>query len=245
MGDGGGEELIALAETTGFERRLAATLGQPVLDPELRQSLRVALTHSSYVHEVGSAIEDNERLEFLGDAVLDLCVAEILWLRYPELAPGDLTRIRANVVSGSALARVAEAWDIGEALRLGRGEDQDGGRSRPSNLSRAYEAVLAAIYLGAGYRAALRVVEHDLGDWIGDLAAGASGSDTKSALQELAQARGLTPTYQVLTREGPDHAPTWSVRVTVGQDSADASAGSRRQAEKDAAGQLLSRLLPR
>jgi len=237
--------LIALTEETGFERRLAATLGQPVLDPGLRQSLRVALTHSSYVHEAGSAIEDNERLEFLGDAVLDLCVAEILWLRYPDLAPGDLTRIRANVVSGNALARVAEAWDIGAALRLGRGEDLDGGRSRPSNLSRAYEAVLAAIYLGAGYGAAVRVVEQDLGDWIGDLAAGASGSDTKSTLQELAQARGLTPAYQVLTREGPDHAPTWSVRVTVGADSADASASSRRQAEKDAAGQLLSRLLPR
>jgi ribonuclease-3 len=241
----GGEELIALTEETGFERRLAATLGQPVLDPGLRQLLSVALTHSSYVHEAGCEIEDNERLEFLGDAVLDLCVAEILWLRYPDLAPGDLTRIRADVVSGSALARVAEAWDLGAALRLGRGEDLDGGRGRSSNLSRAYEAVLAAIYLGMGYPATLRVVEAALGDWIDALAAGASGSDTKSALQELAQARGLTPSYQVLAREGPDHAPTWSVRATVGEDSADASAGSRRQAEKAAAGQLLSRLLPR
>jgi len=227
-----------------LEERLIAVLNRSELGQELTDLVAVALTHSSYAYETEIDDEDNERLEFLGDAVLGLCVADLLYARCRELAPGDLTRIRAVLVSGDSLAAVARDWGFGQALQLGRGEEQGGGRTRPSNLSRAFEAVIAAVYLSDGYVAARRLVAAALDPGFTAAIEGAFAQDTKSALQEYAQARGQVPAYEVLARDGPEHAPTWRVRVSLGDLAAEAAAGSRRQAEKDAACRLLQALVP-
>lgn len=208
------------------------------------EGIEVALTHASYAHEAGRTCPHNERLEFLGDAVLGLCVADELFGNHPDLGPGEMTKLRAAVVSGEALADVARAWRLGPELRLGHGEDADGGRTKDSNLSRAVEAVFGALYLKLGYERTRSLVRQVLGPRIVAATEETGDHDFKSALQEQAQAVGLSPRYQVVSRQGPDHAPRWTVRVTVGELVAEGEGSSKRLAERAAAGGLLDLFSP-
>ena len=223
----------------GFSERLRRLLLSAGVALPDWTGIEVALTHTSYVYESATPCDHNERLEFLGDAVLGLCVAESLYRACPGLSPGQMTRIRGSLVSGSQLALVAEEWGLGLELRLGRGEERDGGRRRQSNLSRAIEAVIGAVHLGAGYRAADLVVQEILGDRIAAAIAADLSLDSKTELQELAQERGQTPVYRVLGRTGPDHAPWWTASVAVGETEAVGQGTSLRAAEKQAALRLV------
>lgn len=233
----GGEAL-----TEGFSERLRRLAG-PDWTGATAELLETALRHSSLLEGAEGEREDNERLEFLGDAVLGLVVAEALYQVRPPLDPGAMTRARAAVVAGPVLAEVAAGWGLGAELQLGRGESRHGGHANPSNLGRAMEAAIGAVYLGAGLEAAARVVLEALGDRIqGPAPAGLEvETDPKSALQELVQGRGhgQVPAYEVLGRSGPDHAPVWVVRARVGEATAQATGSSLRSAEKAAARELL------
>jgi ribonuclease-3 len=213
--------------------RLEEALGYRFGNAEL---LRQALTHRSH------SSPHNERLEFLGDSVLDCVVAALLYERFPGLREGDLSRQRASLVRQEALAQIAQELALGDYLRLGEGELKSGGHRRPSILADALEAVLGAIYLDAGFEAAHAAVERLLQPLLDRLDPEDSGKDAKTALQEWMQGRkqGL-PHYTLLSTHGEAHAqefevecviPTLSVR-TVG------SGKSRRIAEQAAAGQAL------
>jgi ribonuclease-3 len=209
--------------------------------PEL---LRWALTHRSLAYETNAEEQlnpsaDNEQLEFVGDAVLGLVVAESLFRRFPESREGELTRLRASLVSRRHLGAVAARMDIGALLRLGRGEEQSGGRQKPALLANALEAVIAALYLDGGLEAArkfieARIIEPALPELhlalrAGDTFSGAIG-DHKSALQEHLQAAGAgQPQYVLTAQTGPDHQKRFRVEVRV----ADGAGGSRALAESE------------
>ncbi len=189
----------------------------------------MALTHSSLLHEDPSLrggdpadpSPDNEQLEFLGDAVLSLVVAEVLFRDFPSAREGDLTRLRASVVSSKHLASVAEELGLGEHLRLGRGEDRSGGRRKPALLADALEAVIAALYLDGGLPAAAAFIEREvlspaMPELRQALAAGAAIGDYKSALQERLQATGMgQPRYVPVDESGPDHKRLFRVAVEI------------------------------
>ncbi len=214
------------------------------LPPDLKSELlQVAFTHTSYAHEHPGA-EDNERLEFLGDAVLELVVSEALYRRYPGLSEGELTARRAAVVCEDSLAATARELGLGPRLRLGRGEAGSGGGERPSILASALEAVLGAVYLDCGLDRCRELVE----DWFGRVLDGDDEPDNpKARLQELVQRRpGLSLEYRVLESTGPPHAPVFEVGVYVGGELVARGSGpSKRSAEKEAARaglELLDRL---
>jgi ribonuclease III len=172
-----------------------------------------ALTHRSYVNEY-EAVEDNERLEFLGDAVLDFIVGEWVYNRFPEMPEGNLTKIRSALVRNDRLAKFSRRLDLGQALRLGRGEASSGGRNRDNLLGSAFEALVGAIYLDAGLDAVHKFVDPIL--------EGARESilnqiqDPKSELQEWTQAQKLgAPHYHVISTSGPDHAMTFEMSVEI------------------------------
>lgn len=203
-----------------------------------------ALTHVSYSNERGPGIASNERLEFLGDAVLYLSAAHLLIDRYPRTPEGDLTRIRASVVSGSNLAAVALAAGLGDRLRLGKGEESSGGRSRPRILAGALEAVVGAVFLEKGWDAARELVKELLLSWLTAGSAGAPGSvpvDSKTLVQERIQRMsGMTLEYRVLKVEGPDHSPTYTVGcVVAGVEASTGQGSSKKEAEEAAAANLL------
>ena len=207
--------------------------------------LERALTHRSSAHEAAAGGGDYERMEFLGDALLGLLVAEWLLDRHPEANEGELTRLMASVVSTRPLARTARELGLGGALRLGRGEEESGGRDKPSLLADAFESVLAAVYLDGGLRPARAFVRRHLKAQI--LAAGGGhglGEDFKTRLQEAAQARWrLTPRYRLAGSTGPDHARTFSAEVLIGGRVAGRGEGSsRKDAEQDAARRALEEL---
>ena len=178
----------------------------------------------------------NERLEFLGDAVLGLIVTDHIFRTYPELPEGELAKVRASVVSAAALAEVAAELDIGDALLLGRGEDASGGREKPSILADAMEAIIGAVYLDGGRDAADELVMALLGDRITDAAAGPGGQDYKTRLQELsARTYDTLPTYSVVD-DGPDHAKRFFASVEVAGATYGRGEGrSKKQAEQAAA----------
>ncbi len=211
---------------------LEAALGWTFRDPSL---LERALTHRSYCAEHAGALS-NERLEFFGDAVLGLVVTDYVFREYELFPEGDLAKLRASVVNSEALSEVAAEIGLGDALRLGKGEDAAGGRSKPSILGDALEAVLAAVYLDGGWDPARALVLALLEARIAEGAAGPGGHDPKGQLQELvAQRDGLAPRYHV-RREGPDHAPRFFATVTVGGNAlAEGQGRSKRQAEQTAA----------
>lgn len=226
---------------------LQSALGVELRDPSL---LEMAMTHRSSAHELraarrGARPVDNERLEFLGDAVLSLCVSELLWKRLPEAREGDLTRLRASVVNEATLAKLGTRLGVGEALRLGRGEERTGGRTKPSLLADAFEATLAAVYLDGGLEAARAVVERLLTPEI-DAALGRATPDVddKTRLQELLQARlAITPRYEVVRAEGPDHHRTWEVEMVADPHLRTRGVGtSKKRAEQAAAGEALRQL---
>ena len=196
-----------------------------------------ALTHRSYLNEnVDPTLEDNERLEFLGDAVIDFIVAGYLYNRYPELDEGELTALRAALVRAETLAQFARAVDLGRYLRLGYGEEESGGRDRTPLLCATFEAVMGAIYLDRGLERTRPIVEGYIKPMLELIRAGDLQKDAKSEFQVWAQARfNVTPHYGVIDSEGPDHAKTFTVRVLVGHEEWGEGRGRSKQAAAQAA----------
>jgi len=218
-------------------RLLVERLGTEV--PE--ELVRAALTHASYANETGEG-EANERLEFLGDAVLDLALADILYHRFPERDEGELSKIRAVVVSRPVLAEVARRLELGPLLLLGKGEEQAGGRERPSILAAALEALFGVVFLHLGYATARELAERLLGEEIERYAAERS-PDYKSLLQELGQRRyGALPAYNLVESEGPEHKKVFTVSVELGGSKALGRGRSKKEAEQAAAKRLYLRL---
>ena len=218
---------------------LEETLGYRFQHTEL---LEQALTHSSYANErLGGALQSNERLEFLGDSILGQVTAEHLYRTHPDLPEGDLTRMRAALVCEESLAQVAGEWDLGEQLKLGRGEDQSGGRGRPSIQADAVEAILAAIYLDGGMDQARRIIHAFI---LSKEAQTGEGHDYKTALQELAQRTpGQAPHYQLVKEEGPDHLKEfWMEVILDGKCLGTGKGRSKKEAEQQAARAALEAL---
>ena len=220
---------------------LAGRLGHRFRRPEL---LMLALTHSSWANERGAGSAHNERLEFLGDAVLELCVSTELFQRFPEVREGELTRLRAHLVSTVGLAQRARELGLDAHLRLGRGEELQGGRARDAILSDALEAVLAAIYEDGGFAAAREAVARIFaGHWPAGAAA-PQARDAKSRLQEATQHLfGTMPVYAQVATSGPEHAKHFQVRLTLPDGREFAGQGtSCKKAEQDAAACALEAL---
>ncbi len=207
--------------------------------------LQQALVHSSFVNEnPDRAPESNERLEFLGDAVLGLVVADELFAAFPDQDEGMLTELRTHLVRRDTLAKAARRLKLGDALLLGRGEEAGGGRTRPTNLAHAYEAVVGAIFLDSGLTSARSFVRTSLSSELGAVAERAVPLDPKSRLQEMSQSLfQSTPAYRLVAAQGPDHARHFTVEVVVnGKAFGTGKGSSKQQAEKDAARQALRRL---
>lgn len=235
-------------EITALEERIEHRFR----DPEL---LERALTHSSHAHEResgGSARADNEQLEFLGDAVLGFVVSRLLCERFPNFHEGQLSKLRAHLVSARHLGVVAERLDLGRFLRLGRGEEHSGGRSKNALRVNALEALLAALYLDAGLEAAQhfirrRIFEPELELLRVQAGGGLPTTDSKSALQEYLQARSLPPPrYSVVREHGPDHRKVFTVELRVrpaeGEQVFRAQGSTKKEAEQEAARRALELL---
>lgn len=222
-------------------RPLEAALGLTFRNPDL---LRQALTHRSYVHEHPEAgSETNERFEFLGDAILHFVAADELFHRYPEAPEGRLTTLRAALVSTVSLAALAESLELARYVRVSRGEATLEGRGRRSILADALEAVVAAVYLDAGWEAAQALARRLLRQRM-DEALRLSEENVKGRLQELVQAsQGVTPFYRVVERAGPEHAEQYVVEVVAGNQVLGRGRGlGKRQAERAAARRALAAL---
>ncbi len=203
-----------------------------------------ALTHRSYLNEHAEAIEDNERLEFLGDAVLDFLVGAWLYNRFPELAEGSLTRLRSALVRTEQLAEFAQDINLGAAMRLGRGEADSGGRERPALLCATFEAFVGALYLDGGIEAVQAFVMPVLESVAEHILSSGQIQDPKSKLQEWTQAQGMgAPVYHTLAATGPDHAKLFTVEVLISDESYGVGQGHNKQtAAKMAAVQALAKL---
>ena len=207
-----------------------------------RTLLREALTHKSYSNEQAEGTAPHsERLEFLGDAVLDLAVSDLAFSRFPDLAEGELTRLRAELVSEAGLARVARTLALGEHLLLGRGEARSGGRDKDSLLADALEALFGAVFRDGGFVAAGKVIGRLFAAELERAAKHKAGVDYKTRLQELLQARfGRPPNYRLLEVAGPDHQRSYRVEVCCGEDSLGCGCGrSKKAAEQEAAREAL------
>lgn len=225
---------------------LESLLGYRFRDRDL---LLRALTHKSLRAESSEDVQHNELLEFLGDAILGFLASEFVFRLVPGGREGDLSRLKAHLVSASRLHSVAVVLDLGRFLRLGKGEEQSGGRNKKALLSDALEALLAAIYLDAGSHAGLDVCRRLLQRYLwplleSDSAAAAIPVDPKNALQELAQARKLPlPRYSLIAQCGPEHAKLFTVEVRLGPGlAAAAQASSKKAASQKAAAILLDQL---
>ncbi len=216
---------------------MPAAIGYQFADPEL---LKLALSHRSWCAENGH-VESNERLEFLGDAVLGLTIADKIFVHYPELPEGQLAKLRAGVVNSVTLAEIAREITLGESLLLGKGERATGGADKQSILADALEAIIGAVYLDGGFEAAraliLRLWDAHVADAMRE---GPGGFDHKTRLQELAVAVvDQAPRYEVTTT-GPDHARIFDAQVRIGGDVLGNGTGSsKKEAEQAAAGQAV------
>jgi len=223
---------------------LLPALGIAFRDPALLQQ---ALFHRSYLNEAPEEeVESNERLEFLGDAVLGLIISEKFYRDYPALSEGQLSQIRALLVRWDTLAHAAERIGLGDYLILGRGEELSGGRARPSNLAGALEALIGAAFLDGGLAKARRLVLHLLRPDLDEIAARGVTADSKSELQHVSQTRWHEiPHYRLVSSEGPDHAKLFTVEVMVGSRVMGRGQGrNKKQAELDAARRALETLRP-
>ncbi|OFZ79798.1 MAG: ribonuclease III [Bdellovibrionales bacterium RIFOXYD1_FULL_44_7] len=206
-----------------------------------RSILLQALTHTSYGHEFLKkkpiALRDNERLEFLGDAILDVIVSDILLESFSNSNEGQLSKMRAAVVNEKTLAQVAKSIGLHEVVRLGKGESLTGGNLKPSILSSTLEALIAAIYLDGGFNAVFPVVRYVFAPLFGEQEELTIFYDHKTQLQEIVQARWkVTPTYHLLQTTGPDHAKSFEVEVRMsGKVLAIAMGTSKKEAEQNAA----------
>jgi ribonuclease-3 len=232
-----------------IDDQLQERLGHSFRNPEL---LRRALTHSSAVRdsrameaESPDPIADNEQLEFLGDAVLDLLASEYLLEKFPDWTEGQLSKSRARFVNAQALELAARRLQLGVHLRLGRGEEKTGGREKPALLADAFEAVVAAIYLDAGLAAAKQMLRNTLFEAaLEERGGNLFEADRKSALQEFLQGRGKPPAeYRLAAESGPDHQKTFRLEVWVdGTCMASGQGSTKKEAEQQAAGIALERL---
>jgi ribonuclease III len=217
-----------------LQQRLGYTFGD-------RGVLLQSMTHTSYGHEFLQdkplALRDNERLEFLGDAILDVVVSDILLEAFPNANEGQLSKMRAAVVNEKTLAALAQSIELQDCIRLGKGEAQTGGNAKPSILSSALEALIAAIYLDGGFNAVYPVVRHLFAPMFAEERDLMAFYDHKTQLQEIVQARWkVTPTYHLLQTQGPDHAKTFQVEVRMnGKALAAAEGSSKKEAEQNAA----------
>lgn len=227
----------AMNQITQFETRIKYRFN----DKEL---LLTALTHSSYAQESGNPSGSNERLEFLGDAFFDAIIGEELYRTYPDKEEGFLSRARAAIVCEKALAAEGTRLKVGEILRLGKGEEKNGGRKRESIIADAMEAVIGAVYLDGGFGETKRVVLEIFRDLLEDAKSGRFiVRDFKTALQEVLQQHGVTDIrYIPQGEEGPDHDKTFTVRLEVeGKKISEGKGKSKKQAEQHAAEAALKR----
>ncbi|RMF47880.1 MAG: ribonuclease III [Anaerolineae bacterium] len=212
-----------------FAERLGLTFHNPSL-------LTRALTHRSYINEHPEALEDNERLEFLGDAILDFVVGAWLYHHLPEMPEGRLTSLRAALVRNTQLAEFARQLNLGQALRLGHGEAESGGRTRYNVLGSAFEALIGALYLDQGLEAVQTFVEPLLSEGVRLVLAENRDRDPKSLFQEHMQANGLgTPTYRIVDISGPDHERQYTVQALVNDTVYGEGTGPSKQAASKAA----------
>ncbi|HRF61977.1 MAG TPA: ribonuclease III [Candidatus Competibacter sp.] len=214
--------------------QLCASLDYTFRSPEL---LEEALTHRS------ASGRNNERLEFLGDALLNMVIAEYLFQRYPKASEGEMSRLRASLVKGETLAELARHLKLGDWLRLGAGELKSGGFRRESILSDTLEAVFGAVYLDGGLSACRDLIARLYRDCLARLASASELKDPKTRLQEYLQARQQAlPVYNVLEIRGEPHAQSFKVECVVAETRVVAQGSSRRKAEQEAARQLLERI---
>jgi ribonuclease-3 len=236
----------------GEDERLMERIGYRFREPSL---LDRALTHSSAIPELraargediaftGSEVQDNERLEFLGDAVLELLTSEFLLIHFPEWSEGQLSKSRARIVNAHSLEIAARALGLGEHLRLGRGEEKTGGRDKPALLADAFEAVVAAIYLDGGLEPARDLLQKTVFLQVTENGDRISESDRKSALQEFLQGKGgQLAEYRLAGESGPDHQKTFLVEVWVkGERLSSAEGSTKKEAEQKAARRALEKL---
>ena len=221
---------------------------------ELQQKLRYefknldflaeSLRHSSFVNEnLDLDIQDNERLEFLGDAVLNLVVGHMLMVRYPDLKEGDMSKMRANLVNESQLASIAQEMNLGSYLQLGKGEIQTKGWEKPSILANTFEAVIAAIYLDGGFDAAFKIIDVHFSILLESIVMSTVNHDFKSQVQEIIQMRQQKmPVYTVVHENGPDHEKTFRVRLNAGDIQTEGDGKSKKAAEQNAAKKCLKLL---
>ncbi|MGH7856255.1 MAG: ribonuclease III [Candidatus Binatia bacterium] len=223
------------AARTSLASRLGVTFSHPGL-------LDLALTHRSYASEFGLE-GTNERLEFLGDAILNLCITDLIYAKFPLYLEGDLAKLRASMVSEPALAEVASELDLGDDIRLGRGERLSGGHSKPSIMADTLEAVIGAIYLDRGIREVRRVVKALFGSRVEDAVGKEVPKDAKTRLQEFVTRRyGNLPRYRTVGH-GPDHAKQFLADVYVNEHLYGRGEGrSKKEAEQAAAAQALEEL---
>ena len=223
-------ELLALAQ------RLGVTFHDIGL-------LHTALVHTSYANEAQGRVAHNERLEFLGDAVLELASSTYLYTHFPSLPEGELTKTRASIVCSAALAKIAARLGLGEYLLLGHGEEMSGGRARTTNLEDAFEAVLGAIYLDQGWEAARDDALRQLAPEFDQVRHGENLQDYKTLLQELVQKTpGSTIAYELLEATGPDHAKHYRYAVVInGKTCGEGEGSSKKEAEQQAARMALAR----
>jgi ribonuclease III len=205
-----------------------------------------SLRHSSFVNEnLELDIQDNERFEFLGDAVLNLVVGHMLMHRYPDVREGDLSKMRANLVNESQLASIAQQMDLGSYIQLGKGEIQTKGWEKQSILANTFEAVIAAVYLDGGFDAAFSIIDGHFSFLLDAVVASTTNHDYKSRVQELVQTKHQEmPVYTVIHESGPDHDKTFRVRLEVGEIQAEGEGKSKKAAEQDAARKGLEFLKP-
>ena len=223
------EQLSALEERLGY--RFAN-----------RRLLQRALVHSSFTFEQGKTSDDNQILEFLGDAVLDLLVGHLLTRRYPELREGDLTRLRAALVKETHLARLAREIGLGDHLCLGRGEERTEGRGKASILASAYEAVFGAVFEDGGFEAAKKLAGRLFSESVAEKRREFLADDSKSQLQEILQEKyNEQPVYRLEKEDGPAHHRQYTVSVALhGKVLGVGEAGSKKEAEKKAAAASLA-----
>jgi ribonuclease-3 len=229
--------VIEVESPEDFARRLGMKFTNGLL-------LSRALTHRSYLNEHPEALEDNERLEFLGDAVLDFLVGAWLYNRFPEMREGELTRLRSALVRTEQLAEFAGQKGFGAALRLGRGESQAGGRARLALLCATFEAVVGALYLDSGFETVLGFVEPLLEPAAERIVSEDRDMDAKSRLQELVQAQGLPPPqYHTIAASGPEHSKTFEIEVLVNGQVYGKGQGSSKQVAAQQAAEAALQVL--
>lgn len=218
-----------------FDKELETKIGVQFKNHKL---LEAAFTHRSYLNENrGKNLENNERLEFLGDAVLELIVSSNLYHNYANKAEGELTSIRAAIVRTESLAEETQKLDVGKYLRMSKGEKESGGEEKPFLLANLYEAILGAIYLDSGYMECLHFVERTLFKKIRKIIKEKLFIDPKTKVQEIMQRKfRVTPTYEILKEEGPDHSKSFTVILYMGEKKFVEGVGaSKQKAEENAA----------